>query len=550
MAEDRFETPGIYWQSRMGNNADGIGGNCHRYDIVTGGAKDEAPQRRALVVDYGVKFARGDEHDFISAAPDGLFEKASGSRLKMAAPVAEALIITHPHEDHLGAVPHLVKMGYKVPPVYATPFTAQVLAKKLASARIKTENWPEIKVVEPGATVEVAGARIEMVPVDHMPDAVGLRIATPEATVFHTGDFKFDDTLRLGTRADPARWSEIGKAGVDALISDSTSVGKGGERVPEEAIARNLGAIVAAQEGRKVVAGVLGSQMDRMLSLMRAARENGRVVVLAGYSVENNIASLKAAGHDLEKAAGGKLEILTRRQADARGIDPAKALVITTGAFAQRGAGLTRAADDGGQGWLAQGPDTTVLIPQSVIPPVKDEYAALVANLERHGSTVITPDRAVEQGFGPIHKSGHADRADTAQALALLKPKMLLPIHGDPGQIATHARTGEELGVPALALPTNGAVVRVNQQGAQVVERQELAQVGIKDVGTDWRAPFLRYDRLDHQGSVVKQAAYGLPASKFAAPSAEPRREAGGPAAARAKGGPRRASPARRSASR
>jgi ribonuclease J len=499
----------------MGNNQDGIGGNCHRYDVVTKSADGQAADRRSFVVDFGIKFGRDSGYDAVCAAPDSLFDKARGSTLKRPEPTAEALIITHPHEDHLGAIPHALKMGYRLPPIYATPFTAKVLAKKLASMRIKQEDWPEIRAVAPGTTVEVAGAKVDLVPVDHMPDAVGLRIRTPDATVFHSGDFKFDETLRLGTRADPAQWKAMGDAGIDAFVSDSTSVGKGGDRVPEEDICRNLTRLLRAEKGRKVVAGVLGSQMDRMISLMRAARADGRTVVLAGYSVEMNMAALKAAGHDIEKAVGGPVTVLPRKLAEKRNLDPAKILVITTGAFAQDGAGLTRASQDGGTGVLAMGGDTTVVLPQSSIPPVKDVYEKLVRDLEGHGAKVITPERSVEQGTGPIHKSGHADGNDTRQALALLRPKTLLPVHGGPDQIATHARVGAEVGVRSLALPGNGAVVRIDRAGTRVIDQQQPAQVGIKNTSKDWRFPFHQYDRLNHQGEMVAEAAYGLRASKF-----------------------------------
>jgi len=506
MSRADLSEAGIYWQSRMGNNADGIGGNCHRYDVVTDGA------RGSLVVDYGIKIHNGgDSYDCSFPSPEGLFAKR-GQATSADAP--GALLLTHSHEDHLGAIRHAIDMGYRVPPIYCSPFTAELVRKSLTTAGIvEAERKPEIHSVGPGETVRLAGADITFVPVDHLPGASALVLRTKEAAIFHSGDYKFDATLPLGDRADPDLLRRIGKQGIDMVLSDSTAAGDPRPKVTEKEIEANLQRLVAAQEGRAVVAGVLGTQLDRVVSLGRAARASGRTLVITGHSLVANIKAAERSGHSLEKAIGAP--IVEAR--DARHLNADKALVVTTGAFAQPSAGLTRTADQL-PGALYIDRHTTIIIPQRAIPPVAEMHRDMVDKLDRMGATVITAERAEEQGHGVIHQSGHAIAADTKLLYTLLKPKQVVsPMHGAPGQIEANGDIARSLGIKALTLPGNGTVVRVNQQGVEIVGREAPARIGAIETAEIKQLPrarpgegrrthpasVYRYDRLDETGDTV-----------------------------------------------
>ena len=210
---------GIYWQSRMGNNEDGIGGNCHRYDIVTPD-HDGVLSHRHFLVDLGVKLGngrRGYSCEFPS--PEGLLARRDSGLVEGGGSPPEALILTHAHEDHLGAIRHVTDMGYQMPPIYCSAFTKEMVIKSLINGGIETSRWPAMNVVAPGENITAANAVVEFVPMDHIPGAAALCIRTPEGTVFHTGDYKFDDTLLLGERADPRHLREIGNRGVDMVQS-------------------------------------------------------------------------------------------------------------------------------------------------------------------------------------------------------------------------------------------------------------------------------------------------------------------------------------------
>ena len=497
---------GLYWQSRMGNNADGIGGNCHRYDIVTGGA------RGALVVDYGIKIHNGgDGYSCSFPSPEGLFAKR-GEPTPADAP--SALLLTHSHEDHLGAIRHAIDMGYRLPPIHCSPFTAELVNKSLTNAGIiEPDRRPEIHAVRPGETVSVAGADVTFVPVDHLPGASALLLRTKEAAIFHTGDYKFDATLPLGERADPVLLRQIGRQGVDMVLSDSTAAGDERPKVTEQEIEANLRRIVADQRDRAIVAGVLGTQLDRVVSLGRAAKASGRTLVVSGSSLVQNIQAAERAGHSLEKAIGATVLMAK----DAREIPADKALVVTTGAFAQPNAGLTRTAERQ-PGALYIDRDTTVIIPQRAIPPVANAHRDMVEKLDKMGARVISAERSEQLGYGVIHQSGHAIATDTRLLYTLLKPKQVVsPMHGAPGQIEANGEIARSLGLKALTLPENGTVVRVNGQGVDIVGTEKLPRIAAIETGDVKQLPrarpgegrrppapaIYRYDRLDEQGQAV-----------------------------------------------
>ncbi len=497
--------PGLYWESLGGNNEENIGGNSHRYDVVTQGPS--GPERKTFLVDAGSRFLNDDPNHEM-AIPD--FDRHLSRRGQPPAdgPAAEALIVTHGHMDHLGAIPHLIKQGYDVPPVYTTPFTAKVMEKTLTDAKVKPAKWPTINTVTPGDKISVAGAEVTFVPVDHMPDATALHIKTKDASVFHTGDYKFDKTLSFGERSSLDQWTSIGDKGVDAMLADSTSISsKASDKAPptEAEVGANLAAMVKENKGRRIVAAVLGTQMDRVAELVKAANAEGRTVVLTGASLVNNWSNLKAAGHDPAKVLGGKPDVIDGRAAAKRDLDPAKTMIITTGAFAQDGAGLTRMAA-GEHRDVTMDANTTVLIPQRSIPPVRFAMGKMVKDLEAQGATVVTAERAEREGR-PIHRSGHASREELSQALAALRPKTHIPIHGNAQQIETHAEVARDLGVKSEAVPRNGVTLRFADGKTSTVTERPPAEVMVHNTSGDWRRPWYEYTKSGAAGQDTAKTA-------------------------------------------
>lgn len=503
--------PGLFWQSRMGNNADGIGGNCHRYDVVTADGR-----QACFLVDYGIKLGHNAAgYSCELPSPKGLLARQGAVEVEGGGRPPEALILTHAHEDHLGGIRHAIDMGYEVPPVYASPFTAAMLVNSLVRAGIERRRWPEIRPVAAGDRVSIANAQVEFVPMDHLLGAMGLLVKSDQASVFHTGDYKFDPSLPLGDRADPNRLRAIGREGVDMVVADSTAAAVPGIAVREDEICRNLTKLVADNRGRAVVAGILGSQLDRLVSLGRAAQANGRALVVSGSSLASNVAAARSVGIDIDGCAGTR--ILTTRE--GRELPADKVLLVTTGAFAQPNAGLTRAADRlPGALWID--PDTTVIIPQRAIPNVRSGHGRMVFKLEAQGARVVTAERAIEMGYGPIHQSGHAVEGDVLRLYSLLRPKAVVaPVHGDAGQVAANARLAQSLGIPALTLDRNGAVVRVGGGRAEVLGHEQTGRIGAREIHGKVKAlprsprgearvpgvpaTIYRYDELDPSGRTI-----------------------------------------------
>jgi ribonuclease J len=282
--------------------------------------------------------------------------------------------------------------------------------------------------------------------------------------------------------------------------------------------------MVAEQKGRAVMASVLGTQLDRVVSLGRAGLASGRTLVVSGASLVQNIQAAERAGHSLEKAIGAPI-VLAK---DARDLPADRALVVTTGAFAQPNAGLTRTADRLA-GALYVGRDTTIIIPQRAIPPVAEAHRAMVEKLDRSGARVISAERAEQMGYGVIHQSGHAIAADTKLLYTLLKPKQVAaPMHGAPGQIEANGEVARQLGIKSLVLPENGTIVRVNRGGVTIVGKERLGRIGAIESGESKQLPrarpgegrrppppaIHRYDRLDDTGTTMQArdvAPYGGP---------------------------------------
>jgi ribonuclease J len=523
--------PGIYWQSRMGNNRDGIGGNCHRYDIVRA---DAAGAVTTLVVDFGIKIHNGDSRYSCSFAdPEGLFPRRGGGDGRRA---ADALLLTHCHEDHIGALRHAIDMGYRPPPIHCTAFTAEMLGKSLLRAGIiDPDQRPALTIVAPGETVAIGGAEVTFVAMDHLPGAAALLLRSPDAAVFHTGDYKFDATLPLGSRADAAFLRRIGRDGVDMVVSDSTAAGDTAAKVSEAEIERNLTRLLAGQRDRAVIAGVLGSQLDRLVSLGRAATANGRAVIVAGASLCENVKAAERAGISCEKAIGAPLLMAP----DGANLTADRALVVTTGAFAQPQAGLTRAAE-AQPGALYVDAETTILIPQRAIPPIADARREMIERLQAMGARVITAEDAPALGYGAIHQSGHAVAADARLLYSLLKPKRCVsPMHGAPQQIAANGQVAESLGIRSVQLPENGAVLRIDRRGSEIVAREALPRIAAAETGLVKQLPrakpgegrrpspppaVYRYDRLDDHGAQVTAANI----APCLGPTRRPGRSAGG----------------------
>ncbi|MBV8472583.1 MAG: ribonuclease J, partial [Hyphomicrobiales bacterium] len=419
-----------------------IGMNCALYGY--------GPQRarKWLMVDLGVAFAGDDLPGIDLIMPDLAFIEKVKKNLV-------GLVITHAHEDHIGALAELwPSLGV---PVYATPFAAGLAE----SRRLAEPGAPKIplKIVVPGGRVEIGPFEVEFIPVAHsIPESCALAIRTPAGLVVHTGDWKIDETPGVGLPTDERRLRELGEEGVLALICDSTNALREGEAISEADVARSLVEIVGQAKGRVVVT-TFASNVARLRAAAEAGFASGRQVLLMGRAMERSVAVARDCGYldGLPPMLGP--EPFERLPRD-------KVLALATGSQGEPRAALARIAEDEHpNATLASG--DLVLFSSRTIPGNEKPVGKVVNGLVTQGIEIITDRTHL------VHVSGHPGRADLAKLYGWLKPKIAVPAHGEPLHLSEHLAFAKSLGVKEVVRAFNGDVVRLAAGEAGVLGRIE-----------------------------------------------------------------------------
>lgn len=416
----------------------------------------EGTKRRWLMVDCGVLF--GDPAvtpgiDLIM--PDIRFAKQRRNEI-------EALVLTHAHEDHYGAV---IDLWPELRcPVYATPFAAAMLEAKRQSE--KGAPKIDVRVIEQGGRFQAGPFEVEFVAVAHsIPESSSLAIRTSVGTVVHTGDWKIDKTPVLGPPTNEARLREIGDEGVAAVIGDSTNATRPGLSRSETEVAASLAELIRSAKGRVAVT-TFASNVGRLKAVADAAAAADRQVVLIG----------RAMWRAAEVARGlGMLEgVPDFLEADAYGYLPRDSVVaLMTGSQGEPRAALARVANgDHPQVTLAKG--DRVIFSSRAIPGNEKAVGRIINGLIAGGAEVIT-DRT---HF--VHVSGHPHQGELALLYGWLKPKLLVPVHGEEAHMAEHASFARSIGVPKVLRVHDGEVVRVAGGAAEVVDEIQTGRM-LKD---------------------------------------------------------------------
>ncbi|BFM05321.1 ribonuclease J [Halioxenophilus aromaticivorans] len=385
-----------------------------------------------LMVDCGIGFDREVAGKRVITANSD-FIAARRERLR-------GLLITHAHEDHVGAVAeHWPELRC---PVYCTRFTEAILSRKLAEAGL-LERVP-IHVVNAGSQITLGNFEAEWVAMTHStPESQGLVISTPLGSVFHTGDWKLDPDPIVGPAYNAATYQRIGKRGILAMVCDSTNATVPGHSPSEGELFRELLTKVEAATGRVVVA-CFGSNVARLVTLVHIAMAAGRYPALLGRSLGNYYRAARAA--DLWNAQREPVP------AAHLGYLPAnEVLAIATGSQGELGSALYRLAN-GNHPDLDLTPGDTVIFSSRVIPGNERELAVLDAKLTAMGVTVIHE----QDNEPPIHASGHPARDELKAMYQWINPSIALPVHGEPHHLDAHAALAKQLGVPVQLNGRNG----------------------------------------------------------------------------------------------
>lgn len=379
---------------------------------------------RRVMIDCGLLFPRPDAPGAALAVPDFSYLRRSGG--------LDAVLLTHGHEDHVGALPLLLS-EFPVP-VYGTRLTLALVREKLLEHGLRV---PLVEVA-PGGPFEAGPFIAEPLRVSHsIPHGVGFAVETDAGVVVHTGDWKLD--LRPGgdaeERLDVDRFAALGRAGVAALLSDSTNAERPGWSVSESTVAEGLHRQLRSLPGRAVVA-LFASHLVRVRNLMAMAAALGRRVVLQGRALERNVTLGVEAGV-LTIPPG-----LLASAEEAAGLPPNELLILCTGAQGEPGSALWRLAAGTALPLRLDAGDT-VLLSARTIPGNELPVAQLCDRLSRHGVRVI------DRGEPPIHASGHAHVDEQRMMLELVRPRGFVPIHGEHRMLMAHARTALGMGLAA-----------------------------------------------------------------------------------------------------
>ncbi len=400
---------------------------------------------RIAVVDCGVLFPN-EPIGVDVIAPDLAFLRERRERVG-------AVFLTHGHEDHVGALPFLLR-EIRVP-VYGTRFTLALVAPRLAEANVEAD----LREVRPG-DVRSAGAAspiaAEFFSVTHsIPDACGLALSTPQGTILHSGDFKIDPSPIAGPGMDLARVEAHGRAGVRLLLSDSTNAERSGTSLSESEVGAALVEAFERASGRVFVA-CFASNIHRIQQIANAARAFGRRLALLGRSMEANVRLAQSLGY-LDLPAWMAVGF-----PEARELPPKEVCVLTTGTQGEPRSALARLAR-GEHPDLAIAPGDLVVLSSRFIPGNEVAVGQVVNDLCRRGAVVAY------EGLLPLHVSGHAQEAEQRRLIALARPAHFVPIHGEYRHLSRHAAHAAAEGVPRRDVLVDGQVLELSDAGAAIL---------------------------------------------------------------------------------
>ena len=417
-----------------------------------------------VVVDCGLSFPEDDMLGIDLVIPDITYLKENIQKVK-------GFVITHGHEDHIGALPYVLK-EINVP-IYATKLTIGLIENKLKEHNLLRTT--KRKTIKFGQSINLGKFRIEFIKTNHsIQDASALAIYSPAGTVIHTGDFKVDYTPVFGDAIDLQRFAEIGRKGVLALMCDSTNAERPGFTMSERTVGRTFDNIFADHKDTRIIIATFASNVDRVQQIINSAYKYGRKVVVEGRSMVNVITTASELGY---------LNIPERTLID---IDQMKnypdnqMVLVTTGSQGESMAALSRMAASIHKKVTIK-PGDTIIFSSNPIPGNEKAVSKVINELSAKGADVI---------FQDVHVSGHACQEEIKLIYSLVHPKYALPVHGEYRHLKAQAKLAESLGIPKerIFIMSSGDVMELNQEEAKITGKVQTGAVfvdglGVGDVG-------------------------------------------------------------------
>ena len=417
-----------------------------------------------IVVDCGLSFPEDDMLGIDLVIPDVTYLKDNIDKVK-------GFFITHGHEDHIGALPYVLKEVNA--PIYATKLTIGLIENKLTEHNLLRTT--KRKIVRHGQSINLGAFRVEFIKTNHsIVDASALAIYSPAGIVVHTGDFKVDYTPVFGDAIDLQRFAEIGKKGVLALMCDSTNAERTGFTMSERTVGKVFDNIFAEHRNTRIIIATFASNVDRVQQIINSAYKYGRKVVVEGRSMVNIIGTASELGY---------LDIPDKTLIDIeqmKNYPDEQMVLITTGSQGESMAALSRMAASIHKKVQIK-PGDTVIFSSNPIPGNEKAVSKVINELSMKGADVI---------FQDVHVSGHACQEEIKLIYSLVKPKYAIPVHGEYRHLKAHAEVAQSLGIPKenIFLMYSGDVMELDEDGAAVTGKVHTGAImvdglGVGDVG-------------------------------------------------------------------
>lgn len=484
----------LHWYPLGGNNQNRIGGNCGLcvYEETN---SIGITHSRTLLFDAGVLLGdqRYPEDPALSECdvviPDlARFLAKPDDPLHKPERLLDAIFLTHNHVDHIGAIPFLILMGYKLPKIYTTPYTAKKLEQELANAGIDAGEWPEISTIAPGTGVQEGAVKVSPFWVSHStPQSVGYFIETPEGNILTPGDFKLDQTVLWGPSFSEEQFKRIVSKPVDLLLLDSTGADKDVIPTTEEDVRNTVSTLMDHYPGKRFIVAVMSGFEENLASIAKVAAEKGKTLWIAGKSHEQGLRALKDTGMTLSDALGMPIDMRILQAGksahDLAASNPANNVVVVTGASGQGNSVLPRALNNNYPQLSLNPKKDVILLCSPSIPGQEAFRERMIADLRKKGFLVITKNEAT------LYSQSHARLPEILEFARLVNAKTVMPIHGDKKQRQACKDAIEKMGQKTFSAD-NGDAVRVSKKGCSSSNPETKGQpklIGFKTLqGTSW----------------------------------------------------------------
>lgn len=421
-----------------------------------------------FLVDCGMSFPDEETPGIDIVIPDFTYILENRDKIK-------GLVVTHGHEDHIGAIPYLLK-NFNVP-IYATNLTIGLIQGKLKEHKLLSD--AKLNVAKPGDVIKLGKFQVEFIHVNHsIPDAVGFAITCPAGTVVQTGDFKIDTTPIDDYVIDIGRFAELGKKGVLALMSDSTNAERPGFTPSERIVGESLSNLFKKAEDHRIIVATFSSNIHRIQQIVDEAAKCGRKVAVSGRSMINVVTVASELGYlKLPKDILIDIEMI-------RNYPPSELVIITTGSQGEPLSALHRIAfSEHRQVEII--PGDMFIISATPIPGNEKLVGKVINELMKRGANVVY------ERMYDVHVSGHACQEELKLMMSIVKPKYFIPLHGEQKHLMKHAGLARQMGIPEenILIAGNGSVIEVSEKQLKSTETVQAGRVlvdglGVGDVGS------------------------------------------------------------------